>query len=370
MKREEPKIVVISAVNIVVGGTLTILRDCLKVLSDIAVQQNLKVIALVHSKELAEYDNIEYIEMKWPKKLWINRLWTEYVSMKKISKGIGPVYLWFSLHDTTPTVIAEHRAVYCHNSFSFYKWRFSDIFNNYKIVLFALFTKYIYKKNTHKNDYVIVQQPWFKDEFVNMFGLKPEKIILAYPNMEHNEIIIREKSSDKYQFFFPSSLGVHKNFELVCKATSILTGKGITGFEVLLTLDGSKSKYDSSIVNRYKKNESIQFIGFQTYDNMLKLYGEVDCLIFPSKMESWGLPISEFATTGKAMLLSDLAYARTAAEGSKQTAFFDPNNAAQLAAMMEKLIDGDKSDLAPVEIPTKEGIVTNSWGELLDILLK
>ena len=137
------KTIVVSAVNLNAGGTLTILRDCLQYLSRLAEQNEYKIIALVHKRELADYPRITYIEMRWPKKSWIGRLWCEYVTMRRISQDLAPVYLWLSLHDTTPNVTAERRAVYCHNPFPFYKWKAREWLFTPKIVMFALFSKWI-----------------------------------------------------------------------------------------------------------------------------------------------------------------------------------------------------------------------------------
>ena len=91
------KKIVISAVNLKVGGTLTILRDCLRHLSGLAATGEYQVIALVYDRKVADYPHVEYIELKWPKKNWFNRLWCEYVAMRKISVRLAPVYLWLSL---------------------------------------------------------------------------------------------------------------------------------------------------------------------------------------------------------------------------------------------------------------------------------
>src|SRR5690606_35088406 len=165
------KTIVISAVNLNKGGTLTILRDCLSYLSTLAVQNEYRIVAIVYKKELADFPNIEYIETQWPKKRWINRLWFEYVSMRKISKQLDPVYFWLSFHYNSPSVLNQHRYVYCHKPFPFYKWKIQECLFAPKIVLFALFSKFIYQKNIKKNDYVIVQQQWIKKEFIRLFGL-------------------------------------------------------------------------------------------------------------------------------------------------------------------------------------------------------
>lgn len=59
------KQIVISAVNLRKGGTLTILRQCLAFLSEWAPGHDCQVTALVHKQELADYPNIQYIELPW-----------------------------------------------------------------------------------------------------------------------------------------------------------------------------------------------------------------------------------------------------------------------------------------------------------------
>jgi len=106
------KQIVISAVNLRKGGTLTILRQCLAFLSEWAPAHGYRVTALVHKLELADYPNIQYIELPWPIDGWGKRLWCEYVTMGKISRELGVIDLWLSLHDTTPRVQAHRQAVY------------------------------------------------------------------------------------------------------------------------------------------------------------------------------------------------------------------------------------------------------------------
>ena len=154
------KHIVISAVNIRKGGTLTVLRDCLRYLSGCP---DLHVTALVHQRELCDYPGIDSIEIPWSIDSWGKRLKCEYVTMKGISEKLQPVDLWLSLHDTTPNVAAQRQAVYCQTSFPFLKVRLRDFIMDKKIPLFALFTKYAYKKNVHRNDYLIVQQDWLRE---------------------------------------------------------------------------------------------------------------------------------------------------------------------------------------------------------------
>lgn len=370
------KKIVISAVNIVEAGTLAILKDCLAYLSNLAEGEDVEIIAIVHKKSLAEFPNITYIETTWPKKRWVNRLYYEYFSLKKVSKEIGPVFLWFSLHDTSPSVIAKRRAVYCHNSYSFYRWKLHDLIFAPKIALFAMFTKYIYKTNIHKNDYLVVQQNWFREAMSRIFNINKRNIIVAPAHI--NKSIIDKVtnandlgSSDIYQFLFPASPNSHKNFEVICKAAEILEKRNISNpYKIVLTVSGSENKYAGWLYKNWNKVHSLDFRGFVKKEELDELYTESNCLIYPSKVESWGLPISEFAAYNKPMLLADLPYAKETAAGSNKTAFFNPEDAEELAIIMERLIEGKENDLKAIPVLKIEEPLANNWNELFTILMR
>jgi len=366
------KTIVVSAVNLNVGGTLTILRDCLRYLSSLAAAGEYRVVALVHKRALVDYSHIEYIETQWPKRNWVNRLWYEYVSMKSISKQLGPVYLWLSLHDTTPNVTAERRAVYCHNPYPFYKWNWQEWFLSPKIVLFALFSKYIYRKNIHQNDFIIVQQGWLKDAFKQLFGLAASRIIVALPEAPkwRPSVGVRTAADEiDYVFVYAASPNSHKNFECICKAAAILKAADVTNFKVYLTISGDENRYAAWLYKHWGSDTALAFIGFQDRQHLFVYYDAADCLIFPSRVETWGLPISEFAVLKKPMLLADLPYARETAAGSEQVAFFNPAAPDDLARSMARLIQGDDAFLETVPHVQVEAPATRTWSELFETLL-
>lgn len=364
------KTIVVSAVNLVEAGTLTILRDCLGYLSELAATGDYRVVAVVYKQKLADFPHIEYIETQWPKKRWVNRLWFEYRSLMKISKELQPVELWLSLHDTTPHVQARYRAVYCHNAYPFFNWKLRDLFFAPKIVLFALFSRWIYRPNMHKNDYVVVQQKWFKDAMQSMFGLPDSGLVVAPPERAIPQEPINIRAESCYTFFFPASPNVHKNFEVIGKALAILAEQpDLPAYQVMITVDGTENRYAKWLYGRWGDNKNLQFIGFQNKEAMQRLYSRTDCLIFPSRCETWGLPISEFAVYKRPMLLADLPYAHETAEGSDQVAFFKPHDAARLAALMATVIRGEKTALIPVEKRQATGAAAQNWAALFELML-
>jgi glycosyltransferase involved in cell wall biosynthesis len=368
---ENKKIIVVSAVNIRKGGTLTILRDCLEYLSHLVTAGGYRVVALVHRREPVYYEGIEYIELPWTVKNWLLRLWCEYVTMHYISHRIGHVHLWLSLHDTTPRVEADRQCVYCQTSFPFYRWSLRDFVFDYKIVLFALFTRYAYRIRVKRNTYVIVQQHWLRRNIGRICGLPEERFVVAPPEKKNIRTIETVKKSGVYTFLFASTADVHKNFELLCRATAIVERMvGVGCFKVVITIDGRENRYARWLLRHWGRLQSMEFVGFLSKERLQEQYSTADCLVFPSKVETWGLPISEFMVYGKPMLLSDLPYAHETAAGSMQTAFFNPYHAADLAHKMLQLIEGDRSMLHPVKITYNEHNVVHSWNELFQFLMQ
>ena len=363
------KTIVVSAVNIRKGGTLTILRDCLGYLSGLT--DSYRVVALVHKRELCDYEGIEYIEMPDIIKGWGKRLWCEYVTMHRISKELAPVHLWLSLHDTTPRVVAEHRAVYCQTSFPFLKLKRNDWRFDYKIGLFGLFTRLAYRINIKKNDYLIVQAEWLRKGFAQMFGLPQERFIVAPPERKHHHTAVAEhKKQEVYTFFYAATPDCHKNFEQICQAARLLEGSiGKGRFKVVLTVKGTENRYAQWLHEQWGDVDSIVFHGFMDKETLYHHYATADCLIFPSRIETWGLPISEYTPYNKPMLLADLPYAYETAAGSKQTAFFNPEKPEELKVMMQRLIDGDTSFLKEIEKQDLEEPKAENWGELFEWLM-
>lgn len=368
------KIIVISAVNLVEGGTFNILLQCLNYLESFLASNNLyyRVIALVNKKSLFVENNslIEYIEIPKAKKSWINRLKFEYFDSFKLSKELNP-FLWLSLHDITPHVKSEILVTYCHNSTPFHKTSFRELQFSYKVFLFTLFYKYIYRINIKRNAFIIVQQDWLREAFSSTFNIDKKKIIVSYPSTPLVEVGSNSISRDNKDmiFFYPSLARPFKNFEIICEAVRLLNFKGVKGFKVYLTLDGSENAYAKWVVEKYNQFDNVKFLGLLTFEGVKNIYKETDCLIFPSKLETWGLPISEFSVYNRPMILSDIPYAHETAANSSLVSFFNPEDALELANRMEAVINGDFSLFAVCKAKVIEYPVFYSWESLFTKLL-
>ena len=365
------KTLVISAVNIRKGGTLTILRQCLEYLSSVAEQRQWRVVAIVHRKALCHYPAIDYIELPDVAKSWGRRLWCEYVTMHRISKELGPIDLWLSLHDTTPRVQAQRQAVYCQTSFPFLKWKLRDLRFDPKIVLFALLTRFAYRINIHRNSHLIVQAEWLRKGFSKMFRIPSDRFIVAPPQKPTLELQATEKGAQPFTFFFPSTPDCHKNFELACQAAKQLEQEvGAGRFQLIITIKGDENSYARWLYKKWGSVDSIRFAGFLTKEQLFNTYAASDCLLYPARVETWGLAISEYSIYQKPMLLADLPYAHETAAGHPYASFFDPEKIADLQAKMHASLDNDHSILQPIPAVSPAQPIAEDWEKLFEILLQ
>lgn len=366
------KVIIVSGANLFSGGTLSIIQDCLKY-ADEELCEKFKVVALVYNKlDYKDCKKIEFLEFPNVRKNYFYRLYYEYWYYKKLSFELKP-FLWLSLNDTSSNVISERRAVYCHNPTPFKKVVFSDLLNQPSVFFFSLFYKFLYRINIRKNDFVIVQQDWIRRRFSKMFKLNLNKIIVSPPVIPQNlfleNITNADNSNSLTKFCYATFPRPFKNIEIIGEAVKILNDKAFKDFSVVVTIDGTENRYSYQIVKKYSYLSQIKFIGLISRTDVFNLYGESNCLIFPSTLETWGLPITEFKLYKKTILLSDLDYAHETLGDYDKGIFFDPNDAEELADKMFRIINKTTKFIHHNSITINEPLAKN-WGELFSLLLK
>jgi len=363
IKNRSVKKLVVSAINISEGGALSILKECLGYLSD-NLSNEYEIIALVNNKDIFDYKNIEFYSFPKSKKSWLARLYYEYIYFYGFSKKIKP-YLWFSLHDITPNVKSDIRVVYCHNPAPFYKLFLKDVYLDFRFALFNLLYRYLYRINIKKNDFVVVQQDYLRKKFMQL--TEAGKIVVAHPSI-NQETKINFVPEAENIFFYPALPRVFKNFEVICRASEILLKQGVNNFQVIFTISGNENRYAKHIHNSFKLIKNIKFLGIQSRDNVFKIYNSASCVIFPSKLETWGVPITEAKFFLKPILLADLEYAHETIGSYDKVKFFNPDDSDQLALLMKGVIDR-KINFQATEARKINPPFAQDWKQLFDILL-
>jgi glycosyltransferase involved in cell wall biosynthesis len=359
------KRLVISAVNLVEGGTLTILRDCLSSAARI-LSPEWEIIALVHDRTLFDTDRVQYIEFPDAKRSWMRRLYHEFWKFNAISKKLKPD-VWFSLHDVSPRVKVSRQIVYCHNPSPFYRPRLREALWEPQFFLFTLLYRYLYRINIHANCLIVVQQGWIREAFQRMYGVR--QVVVAQP-VTNQPPIQNEKMTfvQPGVFLYPALPRVFKNFEVLCEAAQILRQRLGDGFEVRLTLSGEESRYAAYLTRRYADSPVIRFIGLQSKEQMMQQYQEATAVVFPSRLETWGLPISEAKRWGKPLLVADLPYAHETVGRYDGASFFDPLAPDQLADLMEAHLRGVLHPCPHEQPPIAQPFAAN-WEDLLRLVV-
>lgn len=357
------KKLVVSAVNLVEGGTLTVLRECLGVAVN-NLGSEWDIVALVHDRNLIDLPTVHCIEFPAVKRSWFLRLYYELHGFKLLSKRLN-ADLWISLHDMTPNVYARRQVVYCHNPSPFFKLTLRESILDPTFLVFNKLYSFVYKMNIHRNHYVIVQQDWLRKEFIRRYGAR--SVVVAHPVNPVSRCLEKKRSDDMIVFFFPALSRFFKNFEVICEAVELLVAKGVINFQVRLTIDGNENRYSARLVKRFGALSAIRFIGRQNQVQMAEQYSAADCLLFPSRLETWGLPITEAKELQMPMLVADVPYAHETVGTYDKVRFFPVADAIALAALMEKFVTGRlRFDQAVESEPAPP--YAKDWSSLLKIL--
>ncbi|MGG7035217.1 MAG: glycosyltransferase [Flavobacterium sp.] len=367
------KKIAISAINLFEGGTLSVLKDCLYSIENSSQFEDCEFVVLVHKKKLFDQDSykkVTFVEFPKSRKSYLYRLYYEYFYFKKFAKQYK-IDFWFSIHDMSPNVGSIPQAVYCHNTSPFKDVSLNDLYLQPTVFFFTLFYAFLYKINIKKNKYVVVQQLWIKNEFFKRFGLAYNHIVIAKPQEPQigNAITITSLHKKEKKFIFPTYPRPFKNIEVIGEAVKILNDEGISGYSVNISIDGSENKYARVVLSKYGKIKHLNFIGLQPRETIYKLYADSDCLIFPSKLESWGLPISEYKQFNKPMIVADLPYAKETVGMYGKAKFFAPSDAKLLANYMKMFIISGEIQFDKTKVIEYPKPYVQDWEELLLLLL-
>ncbi len=342
----KPRSLVVSAINLSEGGPLTVLVDCLKT-AEATLGPEWQITALVHDKRLIDTDRIKLIEFPESRKSWATRISYEWFKFHDLF-GSKPVDLWLSLHDITPRVKARRQAVYCHNPSPFYASSLSEVYFDPKFFVFNKLYMSVYKAFARRNYAVVVQSLWMRDEFRKRIG--HHNIVVARPTFHEDAdrsappIVphsLRRPTPDRpMRFLYPALPRVFKNIEILCEAVKSLSPEIRALLELRLTLDGTENKWGAALARRYGAIPGIRLIGRQSRAQMTDEYRACDVVLFPSRLETWGLPITEGKTFGKPLLVADRPYAHETVGTYDNVDFIPTDDASAWASGMASLVKG------------------------------
>lgn len=308
-------LVVTSAVAFVEGGPLTILRQAVAAARD-RPENHLFLVADADAWEPS--GSVGFVAVPWARRSYVRRLWAEYVAFPRWSRAWRPD-VWLSLHDTTPPVRARVQAVYCQNPLPAWRATRTDLRLHPKEVLRSIVYPTVYRAFARRNAFVIAQLGWFARFVGELMRVPDSRLVVAAPDPTRADpasgasaITPPRRSLECVYVALPR---VFKNVEeavALCEAEEV----GLT-----LTIAGNENAY-ARRVRAMPGAREVRFVGALSHEDALATIVDADVVLFPSRLETYGLPIREALDLGRPLVLPVRPWTVEIASGAPNAHFY------------------------------------------------
>ncbi len=313
------------------SGAVTILKEYY---NKYAKDKDNKYFFCVSTVELENTDNIEVLSFAWVKKSWFHRLWFEHVLCPKLIKKYS-IEKIVSLQNTLIYTKSCETMLYLHLPIPFVEYK-------YKITeepLFWVYQNVIYRliRTSVKNaDQIIVQTEWMRAAVAEKCGVSEEKIIVEHPTFDIKPTAFFTFENWNKSFLYPATNYSYKNHIVIFQAVKKLLLKGVRDFKVHLTLE--ENELPATCKAMYEEVKDVIICeGRCSHDELMLKYAQ-SVLVFPSFIETFGLPLLEARMCDDFVIASNTPFAREILDGYDNCCFFQYDDTEELACIMEKLL--------------------------------
>lgn len=341
--------IIVNDVAAQIGGAKSILEEFYRYL--IESKDKNEWYFLLSDTLIEETDNIHIILLPNVKKNWFNRLKFDFYGGRKVINDIGADAV-LNFQNTKICCSGIKQYLYIHQSIPFQKAKkFSFLRKEeriYAIYQYCIGT--LIKHSVKKADGVFVQTEWMKKSLSEITD--SEKIKIVPPTVYISEEAASQTFNiDLKQFFYPSGKIIYKNHQCISDAVGILVNQNISDFSVTLTIPEENAEF-----------EQIKCIGMLPREDVMKNY-RTKILLFPSYIETYGMPLAEARKMGGIIFAADTEFSREILSGYENAYFFNPFDANELAELMKRAINKDINIL-----PAKkhDDVQKNSWELVID----
>lgn len=303
------------------SGALAILDDLYNQILEYN-DKSVKWIFIVSTPKYKETSNVIVRRYPWIKKNWGYRYYFNKVTTRSILKKYKPDKV-FSLQNEGIPFFKKEQIVYLHLPFILTNHVFSWKEDGKTLWLYQNVISKMIFKSLQKVNYTIVQTEWMKEALVEKGKVDKNKIIVLQPDITSNNIKKYEDSAaNRKSFFYPATAFTYKNHRTLLKAIKYAQDKGLSDYQVCFTIKADENKYTHDLFNYAKENQlNVIFGGPISREKVFMKYAS-SILLFPSYVESFGLPLLEARMTGTYIIASDTPYSREILSGYDKATFF------------------------------------------------
>jgi hypothetical protein len=174
---------------------------------------------------------------------------------------------------------------------------------------------------------IFVQSHHMKKSLIKSYKIKSNLIYVLKIPIDKPKIKFIKKKSKITRLLYPSNHYLYKNHKIIIKALSEHPIKNL-----LIYFTATPSEF-----YKYKNLKFIKRINYYSYKNTYSIYNKFDALIYPSKIESLGLPLIEALYLNMPVLCSNLPYAREIC-GTNNFMYFNEDSISSLNKCILKFI--------------------------------
>jgi glycosyltransferase involved in cell wall biosynthesis len=316
-----------------IGGALEILNQYYYK----AVKDTLnKWIFVISTPILAETRNIKVLNFNWIKKSWLHRLFFDYIIAPKLVRNNNPDEI-LSLQNILIPCVRTPQTLYLHQPLPFVEKRYTITENILFWTYQNLISRFIFS-SLKKANKIIIQTHWMKEVCLKK-GISESKIIVEPPVITYKITSLYNRNYlEPCLFIYPASALSYKNHDVIIKASVILKEKNIEDYKILFTLNGKENKLASKLYKTVKKNNlNINFIGNLSKEDLFSYY-EKSVLLFPSYIETFGLPILEARIHQAPIIVSDCAFSHEILDSYDKVSFFKYDDEYSLYEFIKRYI--------------------------------
>uniref|UniRef100_UPI0013B3AD0C glycosyltransferase n=1 Tax=Chromobacterium haemolyticum TaxID=394935 RepID=UPI0013B3AD0C len=181
------------------------------------------------------------------------------------------------------------------------------------------------------SDHVVVQTKWMQLAVKERKWVFDGNVHVMKPGsfFGHSKRGAPEKLINGEYIFYPASAMPHKNHILLARALNKI--KSNEELKLVVTIHRGENKEFDKIVARHDLQDKVCYIGYQESLSMESLYFYARAIVFPSKLETYGLPLIEAASMGKYLIVADMDYSREVLQGYESVIFCNPDDEKQWA---------------------------------------
>ncbi len=315
------------------GGALSVLQDFYEEVRS-HPDKNIQWTFVLSVPILEETENIRILRFPWVKKSWFHRLFFDCLVAPVLAKQYK-VDIIFSLQNIIIPFTKVQQILYMHQSLPFAEKKYSlTQHSKYWIIQNIIGRLIIWSMKRAK--LVVVQGEWLRKICVVKANISQSKIAVVPPvpaGMAEERFIPNKKNMAT--FFYPAGAMLYKNHEIIVAACQGLVERGRSDFRVVFTLHGTENALARGLFKKATGNDlPIDFVGQLSRQEVFEFYTK-SILVFPSYIETFGLPLLEALLHGAVIFASDCPFSREIVRGYENAYLFNPSDAGELTGLME-----------------------------------